>query len=469
MAISYGYPASSDQIARYVPPGPKPLSPLTALARTVWRGEGDLLSLLPADAYTMPVGPLGFSRRTILIVNDPALTGPILADPDGIFPKNDLMVGALAPLVGDSMFVSSGETWRRQRAMIDPAFSHIRLAKAFTAMTLAIDAFEVRLDAFAASNAPFSLDLAMSQLTADIICRTVFSTSLDHDIARDVFEAFAVFERSVAHVELKRLIFDKPFAPIPQRAEVLAACTAIRRHLATLLDRRVEQGTAFDDIASAAMGARDAGSGAPFSREELIDQLGVFFLAGHETTASALTWAFFIAAEQPSVADRIRTEVEAVAGEGPVGFEPLKRLGYARAVFKETLRLYPPITFIPRVAARATQIGPYAVKRGAMIMIAPWAIHRHATLWPDPHAFDPDRFSPGRDSEIPAGAYLPFGIGPRVCVGAAFAQTEAALILARLLRRYRFTVDAPDRVRPVARLTTRPAEEVIVRVARRLS
>jgi cytochrome P450 len=447
--------------ADYEPPRPRPLGALTALLRAGWRGDGDLLSLLPKEAYQVDVGPLGYSRRSILIVNAPELTRTIMTDPTDIYPKNDLMVGALKPLVGESIFVSNGEPWRRQRRMIDPAFSHIRLARAFGSMTGALDDCEERLARAAQAGEAFSIDLAMSQLTADIICRTVFSTSLDTQIARDVFTSFAHFERSVAHVEIRRLIFDRPFKDIPQKPDVLESCRLIRAHMRTLLDTHLAAGARYDDICSAVMAARDADSGAGFTEEQLIDQLGVFFLAGHETTASALTWAVFIAAQRPEVAQRIREEVEAEAGLGAIGFEAVRRLAYTRNVFREALRLYPPITFIPRVAADATRIGRYRVKRGAMIMIAPWTIHRHEKLWRDPHRFDPDRFSPEREHELVPGAYMPFGFGPRICVGAAFATLEATLILARLFRRFDFTVRDAGRVEPVARLTTRPKHEIM--------
>jgi cytochrome P450 len=451
----------------YMPPRPKPMGPLASLVRTLAQGDGDLIGLMPATAYQDAMGPLGYSRRSIIIVNDPALTKPILADAGDIFPKNDLMVGALAPLVGNSMFVSSGQTWRRQRAMIDPAFSQLRLAKAFGSMSAAVDDFELRLDGLAGRGEALSLDLAMGQLTADIICRTVFSASLANETARDVFESFAFFERTVAHVEVMRLIFGKPFDAIPQRPDVLAACARIRHHISDLLDRHLAEGAQFDDIAARVIEARDLQSDQPFSREELIDQLGVFFLAGHETTASGLTWAVFIAATQPHIAARIAEEANTVSGGGPLSFEHVKQLNFTRSVFKETLRLYPPITFIPRVANEATMIGTKKIKRGTMVMIAPWAIHRHRKLWQNPDVFDPDRFSPAREKDIVAGSYLPFGSGPRVCVGAAFATTEATLILARLMRRFRFEVKDPEKVRPIARLTTRPAHEILVQVHRR--
>ncbi|NJR20379.1 MAG: cytochrome P450 [Hyphomonadaceae bacterium] len=445
----------------YSPPRPKPMGPLASLVRVMMQGDGDLLGLMPASAYHDDIGPLGYSRRSIWIVNDPALTRPILYDDDDLFPKNDLMVGALAPLVGNSMFVSSGAVWRKQRAMIDPAFSHMRLAKAFPAMQSALDDFTTRLRSH---SGPISLDLAMGQLTADIICRTVFSASLADETARDVFESFAYFERTVANVEIMQLIFGRPFDAITQKPDVLAACARIRTHIGNLLDRHLEKGARFDDIAARVIDARDLDSGTSFTRDELIDQLGVFFLAGHETTASGLTWALFIAAQRPDVAERVRHEVRTFCGGGAIGFEQVKKLTYTRNVFKETLRLYPPITFIPRVAAAPTQIGHQKIKRGAMIMISPWAIHRHQKLWREPDVFDPDRFAPDRETEIIAGAYLPFGQGPRVCVGAAFATTEATLILAQLLRDFDFHIQAPEKVRPIARLTTRPADEIMMQV-----
>jgi cytochrome P450 len=454
----------------YEPPRPIPLSPVIALLRTAWSGDQNLLSLLPADAYRMEVGPLGYSRRLILIVNTPSLVREIMADGGELFPKSDLMVDALEPLVGDSIFVSNGARWRQQRAMIDPAFTHIRLNLAFGSMVAAVDDYEVHLDGLAAKAEPFSLDLAMGHLTADVITRTVFSTTLASQTAQDVFVNFLKFERTVAQVELMRLIFSPAWSKVPQNPAGIEACAAIRRHLGDLVDTHLgEKGAQYNDIASTVVAARDAATGAPFTREELIDQLGVFFLAGHETTASVLTWIFFIMGSNPEVLARMRAEVDAVVGAGPVEFEHAKKLTYIRNVFRETLRLYPPITFMPRIAAQATTIGKYKVKKGALIMLSPWTMHRHEALWKNPNAFDPDRFSPEREHELTPGAYMPFGTGHRVCVGAAFAGLESALILARLARRYDFQVLEPQKVRPAARLTTRPAEQIQVKVSRRAS
>jgi cytochrome P450 len=435
--------------------------------RVVWRGEKDLLSLLPDMAYRTMLSPLGYSRRGILLVNDPALVSEIMTDPHDRFPKNDLFVGALEGLVGNSMFVTSGDTWRRQRRMVDPAFSHIRINRAFDFMVGAVDDYEARLDALSDSQETFSLDAAMSHLTADVITRTIFSTPLASTTSREVFEDFSAFERRVASIDVRRLLIEKPWAHIPQPEDVQRACQRIRGHLGAMLDQRLATPD-LDDIAGAVIDARDTDTGEGFTREEIIDQLGVFFLAGHETTASSLTWAFFLLSQQPQVVQRMRAEVEQVVGDGPVLLEHTKRLTYVRNMFRETLRLYPPITFIPRVALEDTTIGGRRVKKGTMIMIAPWAMHRHEKLWREPDRFDPDRFLPEREHEMTPGAYMPFGLGPRVCVGAAFATIETSLILARLVRRFDFEALDAETVRPFARLTTRPAVEIQMRVRRRV-
>lgn len=452
----------------YRPPAPTPMTPLRSLLRVMRQGDGDLLSLVPVDAYEKPYTYLGYSRRSILLINDPAIAREVLTDPLEIFPKNDLMVGALEPLVGDSIFVSSGERWRRQRAMIDPAFSGLRINTAFGSMQAAVDDYERELEERAAADEAFSLDHAMSELTADVICRTIFSRSLESRTARDVCDSFTEFESRVASVDLWQLIVGKPWADVKQPPSVLDACERIRRYIGDLVDPRLDGSRPpADDIVEAVIAARDEQTGKAFSREELIDQIGVFFLAGHETTASVLTWAFFILATRPEILERLRAEVDSVAGDGPVSIQDVKQLAFVRNVFRETLRLYPPITFIPRVAAESTRIGDYRVKKGAMIMVSPWTAHRNALLWRDADRFDPDRFDAASGETEDRGVLMSFGLGPRVCVGAAFATIESGLILARLARRFDFVIENPRAIRPVARLTTRPATDIRVRVRRR--
>ena len=249
----------------FEPPMPKPLGTLPALIRAAIKRDGNLLGLLPKEVYDINIGNLGYSRRSIVIINDVKAIRSIMTDPSGIFPKNDLMVGALAPLVGDSIFVSSGETWRWQRAMVAPAFSHMKLSKAFKEMREAIDDFELQLDEKSNGGEYFSLDFAMSMLTADIICRTVFTTPLSSKVAREVFEAFEIFEESVAHVEIRRLITEPAWSEIPHSKTVLEACDLIRTHLGKLIDNHLKPGSSFKDIAADIIAARDKSTGKQFS------------------------------------------------------------------------------------------------------------------------------------------------------------------------------------------------------------
>ncbi|MFK7828572.1 MAG: cytochrome P450 [Congregibacter sp.] len=453
--------------SNYEPPRPHSLAALPALMRVMWNGDGNLLELLPKSAYRFDVGNLGYSRRSTVLFNEPGLVKHIMRDPEGIFPKSDLMVNAVEQLIGESIFVTDGAKWRRQRNMIDPAFSHMRISHAFEAMQASVSDYLDRLTQAANSATEVSLDLAMSHLTADIICRTVFSTSLDSQVALDVFEDFTVFERSVAQVDIKRLIFQPAWTKTPQPQVVVDACQRIRAHLATLLDSHLTPNAAFDDIASAVIAARDKDTGKAFTREELIDQLGVFFLAGHETTASVLTWLFYICAERPELVSAMRAEIDRIAGTDTVSFEQLKQLPLLKAVFRETLRLYPPITFIPRVAMQDTIVGSRKLPRGALVMISPWTLHRHQKYWEAPHTFRPERFLPENEAALTEGAYIPFGQGPHLCVGAGFALTESLLIMTELLRRFDFSVIDAHRVRPAARLTTRPRAQIYCRVRHR--
>ncbi|WP_435215574.1 cytochrome P450 [Luminiphilus sp. nBUS_16] len=444
----------------FVPPHPQPLPALPALARVLWHGDGNLLELLPGAAYRFDFGNLGYSRRSTVLFNQPGLVREILRDDGSRFPKSDLMVNALEPLIGQSIFVTDGARWKRQRGMIDPAFSQLRVSHAFEAMQSAVhDHLEI-LDGHAESGESFSLDMAMSHLTADVICRTIFSTPLATGVSSDVFEDFTEFEQSVAQVDIFRLIFQKAWAKVPQLPRVLAACQRIRGHLGDLLDPHLQNPAAFNDIASEVIAAKDSVTGAAFTREELIDQLGVFFLAGHETSASALTWVFYVLAEQPTLVARLRTELDNVVGAGAIDFSHVKQLPLVRAVFKETLRLYPPITFIPRVALENCHVGPRKLRRGALVMVSPWTLHRHQEYWENPNAFIPDRFLAEGEGSIQEGAYIPFGVGPHTCIGAGFAQAEAILIIAELVRRFDFRRADTRPVRPAARLTTRPAEQI---------
>lgn len=452
----------------YRPPAPVPTTPVKALLRGMFRSDRDMISLMPQSAYQTMVAEVGWTRRKIIMVNDPEIIQRIMTSEIAEYPKSDLMTGALAPLVRDGVFVSSGESWERQRRMIAPAFSHMRLGNAFSSMVQSCDQYEEIFDQHALENDVFSLEEAMSHLTADVMCRTIFSRTLGTTLAQRVYRAFAEFQDSVANVRVFQLWMGRAHAEVRQPASVLKSASEIRDQIGIMVDERMaDTRHELSDIAGDIIKARDPLDGSQFTREELIDQIGVFFLAGHETTAGALAWAFYILAHQPDAMRRIREEVEHVSKGAALDMEMVKKLEFTKAVFKETLRLYPPLGFIPRVAIKDGQMGDLTFPKGALVLISPWLLHRHEALWANPDRFDPDRFAESREKAIPLGAYIPFGLGPRICIGAAFALVEATLILARVVSRYDIEIKRPEDVYPAARLTTRTTNGIEAKFTKR--
>jgi cytochrome P450 len=246
---------------------------------------------------------------------------------------------------------------------------------------------------------------------------------------------------------------------------LLEEAARIRGFLAQLVDRRLAEldgSRQFIDFAQAVIDARDD-EGRAFTREQVIDQLAVFFLAGHETTASSLAWSFFLLSCQPGVLQGVRAEIRSQLGEREFAFHDLKLLTGVRNVFRETLRLYPPVAFLTRRALRDDRFGRFRVPAGSFVVVSPWLLHRHRGYWRHPGRFDPSRFEvPGAGAR--AGAYIPFGLGPRVCTGATIAQLEASLILCEVLRRHDVQVLEPERVFPGSRVTIRPMRRMQCRL-----
>lgn len=447
--------------AAYRPPAPARRSEAAVLTQALLLGKRDLLSLFPAEAYNVRMAKVPIGRRRIWIVNDPDTVRTVLVDKADQYPKSDLMVSALRPLVGDGIFISNGDVWKRQREMIEPAFAHMRMAAAFPRMVAAVDQL---IDEIAASPGPIELDAAMSRVTADAIYRTIFTEPLASDEARGVFDAFQRYQDVVPQVTPKTVLWTSPNKEFDADPEVEKACRTIRGVLGRIIDRRLAEGIDSDDLAGAVIGARDRQTGLGFTREELVDQIAVFFLAGHETSASVLAWSLFILSQVPEAAEQIRDEVWSIAEDAPLTQQHIGRMAYTRAVFRETMRLYPPVAIISRIAREADELRGYAIEPGDLIVVSPWLIHRHDKFWQDPEQFRPERFLPENEKAIAANTYLPFGVGPRVCTGSGFAHTEAVLILGSLMRRFRFETLQPEKVQPALRVTVRPEKAIRARV-----
>ena len=464
----------------FVPPRPPP-RPKKANLLEHLHGVRSGIGMLMAGSYKdtgvgrhgVPTLPAG-RKRWIYMVRQSELIREILVRRAADFPKSALMDDMLRALTGYSIFVSNGEAWRRHRRLMDPAFEAARIRAVFPMMLDAVDACAARIEAHLQgprAAEPFALDVEMTHYAADVIFRTIFSEPMDADGARRFFKAFNVFQEiAYAHGMLK--LGRVPTNLLPGAWRARRAAKVIRAILEAPIRRRLEsvragKPTPQDDIMATLMTTVDPDTGTGFDDGELLDQIAMLFLAGHETSAAAMSWSFYLLANCPHVQDRTYAEAMQVIGEGRPAFGHMKRLELTRDVFREAMRLYPPVAVVARDTTCSEKLLNKQADPGSTVFISPWVMHRHEKHWERPDVFDPDRFGTENGQEGLRCAYLPFSMGPRVCAGAAFALQEATLLLAELVRRFRFLPAPGHTPEPVARLTLRSANGVPLIVERR--
>lgn len=457
----------------FVPPRPPVLPQKASLYQYVKIGLRSALSMFLEGSYdTLAVGRIKLPTlpkgepRTLFIVRAVDLVREVLVKRAFEFPKSQLMGAMLRELLGDGIFVSNGAVWRRQRRMMDPAFAGARIKEVFPMM---LEGVEAAADRFAEHLAAHPgetvrMDVETTHFTADVIFRTIFSEPISQKTAHDIFEAFEVFQDiGYAHGFLQLVRF--PTGILPGAFRGKRAARRIRAHLKRLLDARVAAIRAGRevpkaDILASLMEATDPETGTRFTETELLDQIAVMFLAGHETSASTLAWAVYMLAHCPHLQERVHAEATAVLGDRAPRFADMKKLEFTRDVVRETLRLYPPVAFVARDTSKAERLGARDVPAGSVVFVPLWLLHRNKNHWQAPDAFDPDRFGRPDSQEAIRCAYLPFSMGPRVCVGAAFAMQETTLYLAELARRFRFKPAPGHTPEPVSRLTLRSANGI---------
>ena len=448
-----------------LPPKPPSRPDKVSLWRYARLFRGDILSAQPARLYAAWMAEFRTPFFRSFLVNQPELIKTVLKERPQDFPKSDRIGEGLRPLLGNSVFLTNGETWQRQRRIIDPAFEGGRLRESFAAMWDAAEAAAARLETQAGQ--VVEIEAETSHAAADVIFRTLFSIPIEHHLARDVFDAFRTYQRTQPLLNLAA------FIPLPRRMPRMfrrgtrQSAARIRRLITELTRARmaeIEAGTAPDDLATKIMTTADPVTGDRFSTEEMVDQVAIFFLAGHETSASALGWALYLVATHQEWQDRVAAEAQAIQ---TCDFAVMSRLRLSRDVFRETLRLYPPVPMMVREAACPERFRNREVPRGAQLVISPWHLHRHQRLWDDPDGFDPGRWTTENGRTCARDAYIPFSAGARVCPGAGFAMVEGPLILSRLLRDFRVLPVAGRAPVPVAHLTVRSDSGIWLKLARR--
>jgi cytochrome P450 len=442
------------------PPKPEPRADQVSLMTHLRLFRRDILSAQPARLYRAWMAEFRTPFFESYLCNDPALVRLVLDERPADFPKSGRVTEGLAPLLGRSVFVTNGAEWLHQRRIIDPAFEGGRLREAFPAIWAAGEAAVARM-----GEGVQEMELAASHAAADVIFRTLFSIPIEDRVAQAVFHEFRAFQRSAPILNLAAFLPLPRWMPRLHRHATRTSASAIRGLIAGLTAERaraIAAGTAPRDLATKIMTTPDPETGQGFSTDEMVDQVAIFFLAGHETSASALAWALYLLATYPEAQERVAVEAAGLRPE----FATLGSLRFTRDVFREALRLYPPVPMMVRETTGAEAFRGRKVRKGAQVVISPWHLHRHERIWDRPDEFDPDRWA-GEGRETAREGYLPFSRGPRVCPGAGFAMLEGTLMLAHLLCAFRFEAMPTHVPVPVAHLTVRARDGIWLRVTRR--
>lgn len=430
------------------PPEPLPLLPF------LWRFIANPLRALPQAVYEQPVVVVE-RRRTIAWVTGPALVERILLHEHAEFPKTPLEKRVFAQTLGDGILTSDGPAWRWQRRVAAPLFRHQELLAHVPAMSTAGDQIVAR---WRSDPGPGTrhIDRDMTDATFAVFTHTLLdgADSGDGELIKrrgsDFLEQTS-WEVAWAMIGLPEWVWH------PAKRQMRAAAADMRAAIMRIIARRRTASTGLgNDLLGRLMAARDPEYGEPMSDGQLADNLLTFIAAGHETTAKALTWTLYLLARAPEWQERLRDEVSAVAGAEPIAAAHVARLSLTQRVLKESMRLYPPAPVLTRMAARDVMMEGVTVPAGTLVVIPIFAVHRHRGLWEDPDRFDPDRFLPEREALHLRTQFMPFGFGPRTCIGMSFAMLEATAILATLLRAARFDWDGRHMPEPVSRVTLHP-------------
>lgn len=426
------------------------------------------LDALTERSYSMLLGHFWLPRLRVFVVNDPEWVERMLVHEPERYPKHHLMHEALEPLIGNSPFTTNAKVWQRQRRMLDEAFGHARLNRVFGLMQQACADMVQRLNAQDPAQ-PLEVDVAMTHVTADIVYRSIFSKSLNGSDAERIFHAFTRYQVLSQQYLVCRLLRVPPLWLGRKRVKQAAV---IRSFLAQKVHERfvntsLEQESLGDDLMAGLRAACDPVDGSRLSESEVLDQICMLFLAGHETSASVLSWCVYVLSQSNELQSQVCQELDQAAPGRDMEPTDLRKLPLWSALFKEVLRLYPPVGYFPREAMEDQQIRGKQVRKGDALLVFPWLLHRHRRWWEAPDGFDVKRFLPGREQSPVRGAYLPFGLGARACIGAGFAMQEAALIVSALLKNYEVKpVDEPI-PRVVGRLTIRSDKGIRVFLKRR--
>lgn len=457
----------------FVPPAPVPRNRLLNPAEVIWIALRNPLELWGQASYTLPWIETKFFKERTLIVNHPGLIRHVLVDNVANYEMSEIRQLVLRPILKDGLLTAEGEVWKRSRRAMAPVFTP-KHSKGFAGQMLAeAEEFSKKYQSAGLDGKIFDISVDMTDLAYAILSETLFSGEIAGD-KESVSEDVDQLLHRMGRIDPMDMMRAPPWVPRLTRIGGRRVMEKFRAIVAETMALRRER-------------MREDPDGAPqdfltlllqlegpegLTRDEIEDNILTFIGAGHETTARALAWTLYCVAQSPYIRERMEEEIDRVLATGAEPVEWLDLMPWVRAAFEEALRLYPPAPSLNRAAIAADSwTSPEGetveIDAGVTVLVMPWTLHRHELLWDKPRAFMPERFLPENRGRINRFQYLPFGAGPRTCIGATFALQEAVIALSVLMHRYRFDVTPKTKVWPVQKLTTQPRNGMPMRVSLR--
>lgn len=450
--------------ARSDPPGPRINFVLAIIAQILPRLFPPFDPLAFALDNARRFGNMAFYRVGPLRVyqlNCPELVREILVEHPEKFHKARFIKRAFQPFAGQGLLTIDGDLWKRRHKLIQPAFHHNELARYSQIMV----AHALRLmDSFRDGEVR-EMNAEMMKLTLSVVVKSLFGAEFSSE-AEETGTLMTAVLRAV-NERLSSAVQIPSWVPTRRNLQEKRALARIEGMLRSLIEERRRSPDRRNDLLSVLLAAVDEESGVGLSDKQLRDEMLTLFVAGHETTANALTWTWYLLSKHPSVEAKLIAELDRVLGDRPPTVADLRQLPYTEMVVRESLRLYPPAPGFAREPTENVRIGGFEIPSGSLLAVNTYALHREARFFGDPERFDPERFAAGWEERIPRYAYLPFGGGPRVCIGNGFAMMEARLIIATMTRKWQFLLEPEQHIVPVQLVTLRPKNGIRMKLKRR--
>jgi len=400
---------------------------------------------------------INLGSAKLLLVHHPDDVRHVMQDHARNYGKGSMWV-AIRKMVGNGLLGSEGEFWLRQRRLMQPAFHRQRLGGLATSMTATIAEMLDSWSELAAKGQPLDVARAQADLTMQLIVRTMFGSGLTADETREIGDAFGT---ALKLMNTRMWTSFLPISvPLPGDAKFRESIQRVDRFVYRLIAERRQSATQSNDLLGMLLETRDEETGEGMTDQQLRDEVFTVFLAGHETTATVMAWIWYVLDKYPEIERKLHRELDSVLGGRLPSMATLHKLTYTKMLIEETMRYYPPSWMIPRSVEVDDVINGLPVKKGTTVLISPYVVHRHPDYWNDPETFDPERFHP--DRVVPRQAYIPFGSGPRLCIGNSFAMMEMQLILAMTAQAFRLRLVPGITIKPTTMPTLRPNKPLMM-------